>query len=113
MCGKSTYSRGLCQTHYRRWLAKYDAMKQENPAAADRFEADCIRDGWLIPKSKGGRRKGDDDPFDDYAIRALAEETDQVIAEGHADIDDALRAYRANKVAEEAQKFDKRKRNSG
>lgn len=79
-------------------------------ASAVRFEADCIRDGWIKERSVGGRPAEDEDVFDSYAIRALADETKEIIAEGHADLDDALREYRAKKIAEAAKTYRPRQR---
>lgn len=38
----------------------------------DAFEAKCLADGWIKPKSKGGRPAKDDDPFEQIATEIEA-----------------------------------------
>ncbi|MEL7265533.1 MAG: hypothetical protein AAFN70_18940 [Planctomycetota bacterium] len=75
VCGKSTTkprgSRGLCSIHYRRFKAKLDAFPTE--AEREAFEQQCLDDGWILPKSKGGRPKEDDDPFGAIAAKIAAQ----------------------------------------
>lgn len=74
VCGENTRGggRGLCQKHYRRWKAKYDELAADSQEAAEQYEQDLIRDGWIKPFSRGGRPKADEDPFDSYAENAVS-----------------------------------------
>jgi hypothetical protein len=74
VCGADvTLVRGLCDVHYRRFLARIKSLAAEEGAdAAEMFEADCLAKGWVTAKSKGGRHK-DDDPFDVIAAKIVAE----------------------------------------
>lgn len=65
VCSDEIYARGLCQKHYRRWMTKYNSFKTEEERIA--FEAKCIAEGWITKKTKGGRKRQDDDPFDAIA----------------------------------------------
>ena len=82
--------RGLCQVHYRRFMKKVKDLWEVSEESAAQFEADCVRDGWIEPKQKGGRPK-QRDVFDEIA--------DKVIAEGHADIDAALKKHAKKKAS--------------
>jgi hypothetical protein len=74
ICGSDDVkSRGLCDVHYRRFNAKQKKIASEQgEAASEKFEADCLADGWILPKTKGGRPK-DADPFDVIAAKIVAE----------------------------------------
>lgn len=62
MCGASSerLRRGLCMRHYQRFLKKTAELKDVDQNLGDAFELDCIWEGWLEPKKKGGRPKNDD-----------------------------------------------------
>lgn len=100
VCGQSVRGggRGLCQKHYRRWKAKFDTLLANDEKAAESFEFDCIRDGWIKERSQGGRPREDDDPFDEYAEQAL-----KTIEDVKAAAKDAASDYR--KVAEKKSNF--------
>jgi hypothetical protein len=96
--------RGLCDIHYRRFLARIKSLTQdEGPQAAELFEADCLAKGWVTAKSKGGRPR-DDDPFDAIAARIVAEckglytatEADATVADGDRVIKKAVPTRRKN-----------------
>lgn len=93
--------RGLCQVHYRRFMKKVRDLREVDEQSSGKFEADCIRDGWIEPKQKGGRPK-ERDVFDDIA--------DKVIAEGHADIDAVLKKHTKKKATKRTAKRTTKKR---
>lgn len=66
VCGSSEIkSRGLCDKHYRRFMDRRKELPTQ--AEKDAFENKCLADGWIKPKTKGGRPAEDDDPFDAIA----------------------------------------------
>ncbi|TWU18027.1 hypothetical protein [Allorhodopirellula heiligendammensis] len=67
--------RGLCQKHYRRYMAK---LKTLEPAEAEAFEAKCIADGWLEESRQGQKSTKDFDPFDDLVAEVQAEFEEQL-----------------------------------
>ncbi|GEM_PF-3050712 len=105
VCGSDvTLIRGLCDVHYRRFLARLKSVAAEQgEEAADKFEADCLAKGWVTPKSKGGRPR-DDDPFDAIAAKIVAEckglyastEADATVADGDKVIKKAVPTRRKN-----------------
>lgn len=97
-------SRGLCDIHYRRFNAKQKKIAAEQgETAAEKFEADCLADGWILPKTKGGRPK-DADPFDVIAAKIVAEcaglysnsDADAAVASGDRVIKKAVSTRRKN-----------------
>lgn len=91
VCGKpKIYSRGLCEPHYRRFNKEYKRLVDtKGQVKADQLETLARVRGWLLEKSKGGRKR-EADPFTELAEMVIAEETsdyrnerDKLIAEGN------------------------------
>lgn len=105
ICGSDDVkSRGLCDVHYRRFNAKQKKVAADHgEAAAEKFEADCLADGWILPKTKGGRPK-DADPFDVIAAKIVAEskglytqaQADEAVSGGDKVIKKAIPTRRKN-----------------
>lgn len=76
VCGDKTtrLRRGLCTRHYQQFIKKQASLHDERgEQAAETFENDCIWEGLLQPKRRGGRRYQDDqNPFEQIAKHALA-----------------------------------------
>lgn len=100
VCGNpKLYSRGLCQPDYRQLNKELEKVtKEAGKEAAERCEAFYIAQGWILPKSKGGRPR-DSNPFEAIARLVIAESkgeysresVDQIIASGNDVIDKAVR----------------------
>jgi len=102
VCGSSELkSRGLCDLHYRRFMARLKQMEENHgKEMADQLEQKTLADGWVLPKTKGGRPK-DADPFDLlYAALVKEKRGDydpreaEVIAKGDEVIAEALSKHK-------------------
>ena len=59
--------------HYQRFLKKQAEIRTTNEHAAEAFEYDCVWEGWLGPRLKGGRpKKEEGDIFERIATRVVA-----------------------------------------
>lgn len=101
VCGRTDERliRGLCQMHYRRFASRQKEIAAAGGEEAGKaFEEQCLADGWILPKSKGGRPK-DEDPFDVIAAR--------MVAEMAADIDAAVARDEREQAAEKLRNANK------
>lgn len=94
VCGRDDerLRRGLCQAHYRRFMLKRKSFPEE---LRQKFEDDCIAQGWLEEKQQG-RRSREEDPFDAIAASMVAEMT--------ADFDAAVERDKREQAAEETRR---------
>lgn len=122
VCGdaSSRLSRGLCSTHYAQYRRRYKELRGE---ARELYEADCIRDGWLLPTKKGGP------PIDNDVFGAIAAKYEQspldlqnvtytederrIIEEGMAQIDAAVARHREQKSTGKTSKQQRPDKKSG
>ena len=99
MCGSEKIKgRGLCEKHYRRFLAKMESFAA--PEDSELFEAKCIEHGWITERSKGGRPK-ERDPFDEIA---------DLIVEGRRQAAEAKERYETTNPPKTAKKTKGRKK---
>lgn len=101
ICGKNDEQlrRGLCNTHYRRFMKKLGELPAKE---RDAFEKKCIETGWIDAKQRGGRPK-ERDVFDEIA---------DLVAEGTRQAAEAKERYESTNPPK-AEKKTKGRKKSG
>lgn len=75
ICGseKTPLKRGLCQSHYNRFIAKLNQLEPDKQAL---FEEELIRMGKLLPRKKRGK-PAVNDLFEQVAARLFGEQVEE------------------------------------
>lgn len=104
--------RGLCEKHYRRFTKQMKTIAEsDGTEAAEMFESETVRAGW-IKEGRQGKRPKDADPFDEIAARVVREfrqeyrgadlvdpeELRQVVEEGDAVIRQTVAEHAAGQL---------------